>query len=117
MADVFISHSSADIQLAAFVKQHLELQGISVFLAPLSMQPGQHWPSEIMQALNSATWVIFLASRAACASHWVQQELGAAMAGRKKLVPIVWDIEPSQLPGWTAQVQALNLRGASTAHV
>lgn len=117
MPDVFISHSSADDGFARFLHRHLTGEGLSVFLAPVSLAPGQRWPQEILNALNGSSWVLFLASRAACASPWVQQELGAALVTQKKLVPIVWDMPPSQLPGWVSHFQALNLAGASSAEV
>jgi len=88
-----------------------------VFLAPTSLPPGQQWSREILGALNASSWVLFLASRTACASPWVQQELGIALATQKKVVPIVWDIRPSELPGWTAQFAALNLAGASAQEI
>ena len=113
MADVFISHSSSDREFAEFLQRHLVSEGLTVFLAPLSLTPGQKWPQEILNALKTSTWVFFLASRAACESPWVQQELGAAMATQKKLVPITWDTPPSELPGWIGHIQALDLRGAS----
>ena len=65
----------------------------------------------IMDNLRSSTWVLCLASRAACASPWVMQEMGAAVAGNKKLVPIIWDQPPDLLPGWMKQYQAVNLAG------
>jgi hypothetical protein len=117
MSDVFISHSSADRQFAEFLHRHLTSEGLSVFLAPISVVPGQRWPQEILNALGASSWVLFLASRAACTSPWVQQELGAAIARQKKLVPIVWDMPPSALPGWTGHIQAVNLAGASTDQV
>jgi hypothetical protein len=117
MADVFISYSSVDLQFAQFLQRHLYGEGVSAFVAPLSLSPGEHWPQEILNALSSSDWVLFLASRAACASPWVQQELGAALIAKKKLVPIVWDMPPSELPGWVGQYQALNLAGASTAGI
>jgi TIR domain len=117
MPDVFISHASADRQFAEFLHRHLTSEGLSVFLAPISVVPGQRWAQEILNALGSSTWVLFLASCAACTSPWVQQELGAAIAKQKKLVPIVWDMPPSALPGWTGQIQAVNLAGASADQV
>jgi hypothetical protein len=117
MADVFISYSSSDEQLASFMHKHLTDEGVSVFLASLSMAPGQQWSPEVLNALNAAPWVLFLASRAACASAYVQQEVGVAVAGKKQLIPVVWDLPPSQLPGWTSQYQALNLAGKTTAQV
>lgn len=67
----------------------------------------------ILSNLRSSTWVVCLASRAACESHWVMQEMGAAIGANKKLVPFVWDIPPNALPGWMQQYQAVNLGGAS----
>jgi hypothetical protein len=50
-------------------------------------------------------------SQHATHSKWVNQEVGGAHVGGKKLVPIVWDMDPSLLPGWLRDYQALNLRG------
>jgi len=56
---------------------------------------------------------VLLASRAACQSAFVQQELGGAVYGGKRIIPIVWDMPSSDLPGWAAQYQAVDLRGAT----
>lgn len=61
--------------------------------------------------------VLFLASKAACSSPFVQQELGAALITKKQLVPIVWDMSPADLPGWIKNYQALNLNGATAEKV
>lgn len=113
MPDIFISYSSADQKLATFLHEHLTAEGVSVFMASVSLLPGQRWPQEILRALQESSWVLFLASKAACASPWVQQELGAALITQKKLVPVVWDMQPSELPGWIQHIQALNLAGMS----
>lgn len=84
---------------------------MSVFLASVSLQPGENWSDAIWSNLKSSSWVIFLASRNACQSPYVQQELGAALAGEKRIVPIVWDMDPRELPGWLNQKQAIDLRG------
>ena len=39
------------------------------------------------------------------------QEMGDAIAGNKKLIPIIWDQEPEALPGWMKQYQAVNIAG------
>lgn len=117
MTDIFISYSTADERIAQFLRQHLCSEGMQVFLASASLQPGQKWTQEILDALRSSSWVLFLASRTACASPWVQQELGAALITQKQLVPIVWDMPPSELPGWVQHYQALNLAGASLEQV
>ncbi len=81
-------------------------------MASASLDPGDRWSPSILSALQSSDWVIWLASRAACNSAFVNQEIGGALVGSKKLVPIIWDIEPHELPGWASQYQALNLRGS-----
>ncbi|GGH55303.1 hypothetical protein GCM10010975_12720 [Comamonas phosphati] len=111
MADVFISHGAADLPLAEFLHRHLLQEGLSVYLASVSMPPGERWMPHIMDNLRNSTWVLCLASRAACASPWVMQEMGAAVAGNKKLVPIIWDQPADSLPGWMRQYQAVNLAG------
>jgi hypothetical protein len=112
MADVFISHAAADSHLAEFLHRHLTQEGLSVYLASVSMPPGERWLPHILDNLRGSTWVLCLASRAACASPWVMQEMGAAVAGNKKLVPIIWDQPPDSLPGWMKQYQAVNLAGS-----
>jgi len=109
MADVFVSHASSELRLANFLKRHLEAEGHSVYVAALDMQPGQKWMPAILDSLKSSPWVICLASRKACASAWVMQEMGAAIGANKKLVPIVWDQSPSELPAWMRQYQAVEL--------
>lgn len=115
MPDVFISHSATDEKFASFVHKHLTSEGLNVFLASVSLLPGQYWPQQILNALKTSTWVLFLASQAACASPWVQQELGVALATNKRLIPVVWDMPPHQLPGWVQHFQALNLAGVSVS--
>lgn len=113
MADVFISHAQVDLPLAEYLHRHLTQEGLSVYLASVSMLPGEQWKQSILDNLLSSTWIICLASRAACESHWVMQEMGVAIGTSKKLVPFVWDIPPTELPGWMQQYQAVNLSGAS----
>jgi hypothetical protein len=117
MSDCFISYSRHDERFAEFVRATLVAQGVSTFKASASLKPGEHWSSRIRANLTASSWVLFLASRAACQSAYVQQELGMALAGNKKLIPIVWDIAPSELPGWVSQTQALNLCGATGEQV
>ena len=113
MPDVFISYSSSDTHFAEGVAQQFRRQNLSVFLACVSLRPGDRWSRKIHDQLSHSSWVIFLASRAACGSPYVQQEVGAAIALGKTLVPVVWDIDPSELPGWSNQSHASDIRGAT----
>lgn len=113
MPDCFISYSSHDQPVATKVHEELTRHGLTVFMASASLQPGQHWSAEIHANLRHSNWVILLASRVACGSSFVNQEIGGALLASKHLVPIVWDMDPSELPGWASRVQAIDLRGGS----
>lgn len=110
MPDCFISYSTQDEPFARAVHRDLAAAGLDVFMAAISLQPGDRWNERIHAALRNSPWVIFLASRAACVSPWVQQEIGRAVDGSKRLVPVVWDQAPTDLPGWVSQHQALDVR-------
>lgn len=113
MPDCFISYADVDRELATFVYKELERHGIITFMASASLQPGQNWPQEILENLRNSEWVILLASRAASSSTFVNQEIGGALHGSKTLIPIVWDMDPSELPGWAKDLQAIDIRGQS----
>lgn len=111
MPDCFISYSNEDEKFAESVRKELEIHEITTFMASVSISPGQSWPREIMENLKNSKYVILLASQAACLSPFVNQEIGSALYDNKKLVPIVWDMDPSKLPGWAKNVQAIDIRG------
>lgn len=117
MPDCFISHSTKDQPLTNFVHSELTGHGLDVFLASVSLGPGERWSETILTNLKTSSWVIFLASKAACQSAYVQQEFGIALGLNKKLIPVIWDITILDLPGWLNHFQALDLRGATLKQI
>jgi hypothetical protein len=117
MTDVFISYSVKDEELAQFVRSHLIAQDLTVFLASISLVPGERWTPRIIEELRTSEWVILLASRSALTSPNVQLEVGGAIFGKKKLVPIMWDVQPSELPRWISDFQGLILTGATLENI
>jgi len=113
MPDVFISYSTQDDNMAQFIHSHLIAENLSVFLAKISLDPGQKWGEEILLNLKGSQWVIFLSSQSACRSAIAQQEMGIALGTGKQIVPIVWDMDPADMPGWLAGYQALDLKNLS----
>jgi len=113
MPDCFISYSSNDEGLASFVRDELQRLNVDVFMASASVRPGERWSPAILAALANSGWVLLLASRAASRSAYVNQEIGVALAGSKRLIPVVWDMSPAEIPGWAAGFQALDLRGST----
>ncbi|MBU0912705.1 MAG: toll/interleukin-1 receptor domain-containing protein, partial [Gammaproteobacteria bacterium] len=72
---------------------------------------------QIFESLKSSEWFFLLASKNALASPNVQQEVGAAIALGKKLVPIMWDVQPNDLPRWVSDYQGLMLSGATLENI
>ena len=108
MSDLFISYATADQKTADFIAQHLESEGISVFQAGISLKGGDQWSEQIKTSLRCSSLVLFLASKTACKSAAVQQEIGAAMFSGKKLVPVLMGITPEELPAWAKECQAVD---------
>ncbi|MDV7339189.1 toll/interleukin-1 receptor domain-containing protein [Terasakiella sp. A23] len=112
MTKAFISYSIKDEPIARQLHSALVGGGVETFLASLSIEAGGKWADNIFDSLNKAEWVFFLASKDSCASHAVQQELGASLIQKKTIVPILVDIEPEELPGWVSQHQAVRVNDA-----
>lgn len=113
MPDCFLGYSAVDEPLAKYVRSLLINQGLDVFTAAVSVEPGDRWSERIRQSLMASPWVVILVSESAAASPYVQQEFGMAIASGKKVIPITWQLSPSQLPGWMSEIQAVDLRGAT----
>ena len=43
--------------------------------------------------------------------------MGGALVANKHLIPVVWDMDPGDLPGWTNQIHALDLRHHTPAQM
>ncbi|MBI5388131.1 MAG: toll/interleukin-1 receptor domain-containing protein [Verrucomicrobia bacterium] len=110
MTDVFISYSTEDSKFARWVHDRLVEDGVRVFLAEMSLKPGQTWDKTILGNLKAADYFLFLASRKACTSQYVNQEIGAAISHNKRIIPVVWDMPSSDLPGFLKRVQACDMR-------
>ena len=110
MPSAFISYSSKDEEIAEILHRFLEQAGIGTFMAAVSIEPGKKWSEAIFENLSKATWVFFLATRNSCESQFVQQELGAALATDKTIIPLLVDISPEELPGWVDRHQAIDIR-------
>jgi len=117
MPDIFISYSVKDEKLAQFVKDHCEKQSLRVFLSSISLNEGIHWTPQVKAAHRNSKWVFFLASKAALDSQSVQMEIGGAVFSTKFLVPIMWDVEPEELPRWVSDYQGIQLKGASIENI
>ncbi len=102
---VFISYSTQDMERVEEVQRALrDSQQVEVFVAEHSVRPGEHLVEKIMQAIKRCDLFVLLWSKNSEQSQWVIQELGAAAAADKPIIPIVLD-KGVPLPGFAADLK------------
>ncbi len=85
---VFVSYSSADAAKANLIREALEDQGISCWIAPRDLSAGTQWGAGIVQAIQGCEAVVVVFSEAANRSPQVTREMELAVSNRKPLVPV-----------------------------
>jgi len=107
MGHVFVSYASADRERARQIAALVASEGWDVWW-DRTIPPGRQFDEVIEEALDAATCVVVLWSKASIASTWVKTE--AAEANRRKLlIPVV--IEDVKIPLEFRRLQAADLTG------
>ena len=97
MANVFISHSSKDHVIAEKLCGLLEANGISCWMAPRDIKPGEEWAKAINDAITASDVFIIIYSAASAESTQVPKEIGLAGARNVYIVP--YKIDGTELKG------------------
>ncbi|MGA3170716.1 MAG: toll/interleukin-1 receptor domain-containing protein [Chthoniobacteraceae bacterium] len=93
--DVFISHSSADKDVANAICKALEGAGVRCWIAPRNIEPGADWSVAIMEAMKCPAMVLVFSAHSNDSAH-VQREVGRAFAKGLTVIPFrVEKIEPN----------------------
>jgi TIR domain len=95
---VYISHASADTWIARKVCEDVHKLGIEVFLDNKDIQTGEDFDALTTENIANSNEMIVLVSHAALKSNWVMIEFGAARALGIRLIPILVDVTPNELP-------------------
>src|SRR5215469_10163049 len=86
---VFLSHATADHDLADQVRKFLENERIRVWLAPEDIRIGSpNWEVVIREAIGSVDGVILIATPDACNSSFVRGELELADKFKRPIYPL-----------------------------
>lgn len=102
---VFLCHSSKDKKIGALLKGYFERYfGFKVFLAHEDISPSAVWESEIIKSLKESSLVIPLISENFKDSIYANQELGMAIAWKKKIIPV--KISNADPCGFISKLQA-----------
>jgi hypothetical protein len=94
--DVFISHSSADSQLAYAMCHYLEEKGLRCWIAPRNVQGGREYAEAIIMGIRNCKIMVVLFNENANKSNYVKNEVERAFSYQSILIPFkVGDAIPS----------------------
>jgi hypothetical protein len=100
--DIFIFYSLAheDRTWVRGLAEALQDQGFTVWYDEAEVKPGEPLMERIHEGLNESRNIVFLVGTGASKSNWTAAELGAALAVRKPIIPIVQEgTPPGDIPG------------------
>jgi hypothetical protein len=110
-ADVFISYSNENRDIADQVAEDLRQAGIHVFYDK-ELVPGEAWGPRLEQQLRTAKYILVLLSPAYVRSEWARKELEIAalseLEGRTRIVPVL--IENTEIPAFLRAKRYADLR-------
>lgn len=89
MKEVFISYSSIDMAQAETVRNVLEKNGLSCWMAPRDIPGGSNYTKEIPTAIRNCKVFVLILSANAQGSQWVLKELDAAVNNGKVILPFM----------------------------
>ena len=92
--DVFISHSTADKQVADAVTAAMESKNLRCWIAPRDIPAGASWGSAIIEGIEDSRAMLLVFSQHANRSDQVLREVERAVAKKKFVVPLRIDREP-----------------------
>jgi hypothetical protein len=89
VSDVFISHAHEDHGFARRLVCILKRRGGGVAVSDAEFAPGQDFAQHLAKALDGSDAIVLLLSPAALSSSYVMSEVGAALASKKPVIPVV----------------------------
>ena len=87
MRQVFISYSTKDQLQAEAVRNVIEQNGITCWMAPRDIPGGSNYTKEIPTAIRGCQAFVLMLSQNAQNSHWVLKELDSAVNEGKTILP------------------------------
>ena len=87
--DVFISYSSKDKSIADAICHNMEDHGITCWMAPRDVIPGEAYAHQIIRAIKQCSAVVLVFSPNANQSEHVGNEIDKAFNAKKPIIPFV----------------------------
>ncbi|KAK7319645.1 hypothetical protein RJT34_04368 [Clitoria ternatea] len=97
--DVFINHRGIDTKrnIAGLLYERLTKTRVRSFLDSMNMKPGDRLFDHIDRAIDGCKVGVAVFSPRYCDSYFCLHELALLMESKKRVVPIFYDVKPSQL--------------------
>lgn len=102
--EVFLSHSSRNLDVAQKVAGTLRSHGVAVWFSPTEILSAQQWHDEIGKALRRCDWFMVLLSKSAVQSPWVKNELVFALRHNQyndHILPVIIEECDYEALSWT----------------
>jgi hypothetical protein len=113
---VFLSYSYQDRAWVSQFTEALTAAGIHNWFDIGHILPGENWQEKLEEALREAEIMIIFLSEDSVQSPNVLFELGAAVAGEKKIIPVlIVDNEPQTIPAPVSQLVYLRANSPTEA--
>lgn len=104
--DIFLSYTTSDSHIAEELYEEFQKYQIDCYMAEMDLALATEWQSEISEALKSSKIVAILVTPRSKSKDWVLIEVGAAWILGKKLLPLLNQVNSSDLIGPLSQFQA-----------
>jgi hypothetical protein len=116
---VFISYASQDGALASQLCAAIEASGVSCWIAPRDVRPGQSYAAAIVNAINDSRMLVLILSRHAIDSPHVLREVERASSKRRPVLSIRLDasVLPPELEYFLSANQWLDASGGPVENI
>ncbi len=114
--DIFLSYSSASQPWVREFTEALTAAGVSTWFDAHDILPGDRWQAQIEKALRQSRVLIMVLTPESVQRPWTFFELGAALAGGKRIVPVLSDdVDPADIPPVVRQFQFVREKSPEAA--
>jgi hypothetical protein len=97
--DVFLSYSDEDRCWASEFAAALTDAGVRNWFDVHDLLPGDRWQDRLEDALRESRTLVFILGPESAESPWMFFELGAALADRKRIIPVLsGKLPPNRIP-------------------
>jgi hypothetical protein len=106
---VFISYARDDRPWVREFAAALRQAGVSSLFDEDALEPGSRWVEQIGEALRESRTLIVVVSERSVRSEWVSFEVGAAIADRKRIIPVLASpVDRQTIPGYLRHLKAVD---------